>query len=243
MLKLSLLATALLSIATAAAQQTAEPKFQGADVQRFLSRLVGEMKKMAVEAEEYPADGLSDETIIRGEVDTAGVFRIIRFLDDACEGRDFRNIPPATPYTRELTVQAAGRLERWTPAVDAQGCSVVFPLTFRLRLPVRQILAERDLKEGTPLLFDGDDPRTTFGAWLDARIGNLGAGEYHVKIYIEPDGSVGDIVVGEKPSEKEGQKLMRIIRTGKNKWTPKKLNGTPIRAFFEYRLHMQTSFE
>lgn len=243
MLKLSLLAAAILSIATAAAQQAAEPKFQGADIQRFMSRLVGEIKKMAVEAEEYPADGLSDETIIRGEVDTAGVFRIVRFLDDACEGRDFRNLPPATPYTRELAVQAAARLGRWTPAVDAQGSSVVFPLTLRLRLPLRQILEERDRKEGTPLLFNGGDPRTTFGAWLNARIGNLGVGEYYVKIYIEPDGSVGDIVVVEKPSEKEGQKLMRIIRTSKNKWTPKKLNGTPVRTFFEYRLHMQSSFD
>lgn len=241
MRKTIFLITLFVGILTASAQQIVKPKFQGSDLQRFMTRLVGEMKRIALEAEDYPAEGFSDEIVFRCEVDTAGGFRIVRFLDDTCEGNDFRNVPPATLYTREATVQAATRLERWTPAVDAQGRPIVYPMTLRLSLPVRQIHAERSLKSGNCVLFNGGDPNETFPNWLHPRTGDLAIGRYHVKIWIESDGSISEVETIEAPSDKAGRRFARIIRASSGKWSPERPDGTPTRSSYEYRLNMHSA--
>lgn len=238
-MKKILFAIALFSFQFAASQEPSQPQFQGAGVEHFIRRLAGEAKKIAIGAENDATDDLSETVVFRGEVDTAGVFRIVRFLDETCSGSDFRNVPPPTPYTRELVGRAVEKLERWTPAADEEGGPVVYPMTVRLRLPVREILVQRDLRMGTPLLFQKDDPNKTFRLWLNPRIGSLETGSYLVKFYIEPDGSVSDITVIESPSEKEGRKLARIIRASGGQWTPKKMDGVCVRTSYEYRLNMQ----
>ncbi len=201
-------------------------------------RLTGEMKKIALESEEFFPDSLSEEVVLAGEVDTAGLFRIVRFLDDRCDGRSFRNVPPATPTARKLVTTAAERLERWTPASDPSGRPVAYPLTLRVQLPVQYIRAARSPKQENSVLFMDGDPDETFHKWLHPRIGELAVGRYHVIIWVEPDGSLGRIETIEAPTEKDGRKFERIIRAGKGKWTPRQSDGTPVRSSFEYRLNM-----
>lgn len=223
-----------------AAQEVTPPKYNGADMQYYMGRLVGESVKIA-EEEFVPAGELSPEVIVRCTIDTLGRAAEWRFLDNTLEGNDFRDLPPATPRTRELLMQAAARLGGWAPAVE-QGQPIVYRTTMRLRIPVEKIAAKQ---EGDPLLFLGMDPKKSFHPWASNRI-RFGSDEFakkaddgvaHVRFYIEPDGriTIGEVV--KAPTEKLGKEVARIIRSSKGKWTPRKVRGVPQRTAYDYRIN------
>lgn len=221
------------------AQEVAPPRFQGADVQRFMARLVGETEKVIAE-KEIPAGELSPQVAVGFTVDTAGCVTKWRFLDNTCEGRDFRDVEPATERTREAMTEALGRLERWTPAQE-EGRATTYAWRLTMRLPVEKIARRQ---EADPLLFLGGDPSETFYDWAherlryDERFTAKGlAGVVHVRFWVEPDGkiTIGEVV--SSPDERMTREVVRVIRNSRGKWTPRKVRGVAQRTAFECRIN------
>ena len=55
-----------------------------------------------------------------------------------------------------------------------------------------------------------------------------------VRFYIEPDGkiTIGEVI--KSPDEKLSREMIRVIRSSKGKWTPRKVRGVPQRTAYEY---------
>lgn len=109
-----------------------------------------------------------------------------------------------------------------------------------MRLPVEKIAKKQD---ADPLLFLGGDPDKTFHEWASPRLrydgrftgrGAKGEGVVRVRFYIEPDGkiTIGEVI--KSPDEKLSREMIRVIRSSKGKWTPRKVRGVPQRTAYEY---------
>ena len=222
----------------AAAQGTVPPRFQGSDAKRFMARLIGETEKI-VDAAQIPAAELSSQVVVGFTVDETGNVTQWRFLDNTCEGKDSVGVEPATPRTREAMTEALGRLEKWTPAMK-DGKPTTYSWRLTMRLPVEKIAKKQD---ADPLLFLGGDPDKTFHEWASPRLrydgrftgrGAKGEGVVRVRFYIEPDGkiTIGEVI--KSPDEKLSREMIRVIRSSKGKWTPRKVRGVPQRTAYEY---------
>ena len=222
----------------AAAQETVPPRFQGSDAKRFMARLIGETEKI-VDAAQIPAAELSSQVVVGFTVDETGNVTQWRFLDRTCAGKDSVGVEPATPRTREAMTEALGRLEKWTPAMK-DGKPTTYSWRLTMRLPVEKIAKKQD---ADPLLFLGGDPDKTFHEWASLRLrydgrftgrGAKGEGVVRVRFYIEPDGkiTIGEVI--KSPDEKLSREMIRVIRSSKGKWTPRKVRGVPQRTAYEY---------
>ncbi|WP_302574835.1 energy transducer TonB [Alistipes finegoldii] len=170
-----------------------------------MARLIGETEKI-VDAAQIPAAELSSQVVVGFTVDETGNVTQWRFLDNTCEGKDSVGVEPATPRTREAMTEALGRLEKWTPAMkDGKPTTYSWRLTMRLRYDGR---------------FTGR--------------GAKGEGVVRVRFYIEPDGKITIGKVIKSPDEKLSREMIRVIRSSKGKWTPRKVRGVPQRTAYEY---------
>ena len=159
-----------------------------------------------VDAAQIPAAEFSSQVVVGFTVDETGNVTQWRFLDNTCEGKDSVGVEPATPRTREAMTEALGRLEKWTPAMkDGKPTTYSWRLTMRLRYDGR---------------FTGR--------------GAKGEGVVRVRFYIEPDGkiTIGEVI--KSPDEKLSREMIRVIRSSKGKWTPRKVRGVPQRTAYEY---------
>ena len=204
----------------AAAQETVPPRFQGSDAKRFMARLIGETEKI-VDAAQIPAAELSSRVVVGFTVDETGNVMQWRFLDNTCEGKDSVGVEPATPRTREAMTEALGRLEKWTPAMkDWKPTTYSWRLT--MRLPVEKIAKKQD---ADPLLFLGGDPDKTFHEWASLRLRYDGR-------FTDGKITIGEVI--KSPDEKLSREMIRVIRSSKGKWTPRKVRGVPQRTAYEY---------
>lgn len=236
---LALLFALLLSGSVVAQEQTTPPRFRGADMERFMARLVSETEKIA-EAESIPATELSPMVVVGFTIDTLGGVSDWRFLDNTCEERDFREMEPATLRTREVMTRVFTSLDGWIPAEKA-GRKILYRQTMKLRLPVEKLAKKQD---ADPLLFLGQEPDVSFHPWahlrvhFDNRFTSKGIeGVVHVKFYIEPDGriTIGEVI--KSPSEKLSKEVIRVIRSSKGKWTPREVRGVPQRTAYVYKIN------
>lgn len=236
-MKKGLLAILILLTGSVFAQQT-PPKFQGADVQRFMARLSGEAEKVALE-NEVPAKELTPLVVARFTVDTTGAVTGWRYLDSTCQGRDFRDADPASPRTKEVLETALGRLERWMPARE-DGRAVPYTATIRLRIPVEKIAKKQD---GDPLLFLGEDPDKSFHKWAVPHFryhGNremAAEGRLSVTFRIEVDGSITILETSDFPDPKYTADVVRVVKKSKGKWTPRKRDGMPVASIYKYNVY------
>ena len=233
-----LTALALLAGVGASAQVELEltpPRFNGADVDYFMGRLVGEFQKVARERE-IPAGELSPSVCMAFKVDTLGRTGEWRLCDSTSAGRDRCLLAPATGATREALFEAFSRLEGWQPAEDALGRKSDYTWRLTLRLPVEKLAREQ---EADPLLFEGEDPAKSFPEWMrtkvryDERFANTG-GVVRVKFYIEPDGRITGEEVLETPDKRLSWYVVKAIRSSRGKWTPRKVRGVPQRTAWEF---------
>lgn len=174
----------------------------------------------------FPPPSFRRRSVVGFTVDETGNVTQWRFLDNTCEGKDSVGVEPATPRTREAMTEALGRLEKWTPAMK-DGKPTTYSWRLTMRLPVKKIAKKQD---ADPLLFLGGDPDKTFHEWASPRLrydgrftgrGAKGEGVVRVRFYIEPD-------------EKLSREMIRVIRSSKGKWTPRKVRGVPQRTAYEY---------
>ncbi|MFQ7502246.1 MAG: energy transducer TonB [Alistipes finegoldii] len=140
--------------------------------------------------------------------------------------------------TREAMTEALGRLEKWTPAMK-DGKPTTYSWRLTMRLPVEKIARSR-----TPI-------RCSFWAAIPIRrftnglrracvmtegspAAAQGEGVVRVRFYIEPDGkiTIGEVI--KSPDEKLSREMIRVIRSSKGKWTPRKVRGVPQRTAYEY---------
>lgn len=228
----------LLCAGPLAAQQTVPPRFQGADVQRFMIRLTGEAEKIVLE-KGIPAAELTPRVAVGFRVDTTGAVSEWRFLDNTSEGRDRRELKPATDKTRAVLTEALSRLEPWSPAT-CEGRPVEYTWRLTMRLPVEKIAAAQD---PDPLLFLGEDPDKSFYEWArvriryDQRFEGRGEGVVHVRFFVEPDGKITIDQVLRSPDEKLAREVVRIIRNSRGKWTPRKVDGVAQRTAYVLRIN------
>lgn len=238
-LRAMLFAGALLAGSGAYAQleiDVTPPRFNGADVDYFMGRLVGEFRKVAAERE-IPAAELSPSVCVAFKVDTTGATGEWRLCDSTSVGRDRCLLAPATDETRSALEEAFSRLDGWQPAVDALGRKTDYTLRLTLRLPVEKLARSQ---ETDPLLFLGEDPEKSFAEWMrtkvryDERFANTG-GVVRVKFYIEPDGRITGEEVLESPDERLSWQVIKAVRASRGKWTPRKVRGVPQRTMWEFR--------
>ena len=224
--------------AASAQQELTPPKFNGADVEYFMRRLVGEFEKVAV-ARQIPAAEISPRVAVAFKVDSTGSVSEWRFRDSTSEGRDRSELPAASEATREAMTEAFSRLGGWIPAVDAGGRKVDYTLRLTLRLPVEKIVRAQD---PAPLLFMGENPDKSFYAWAyerlryDDRFKNAG-GVVHIRFYVEPDGKITLGDVEKSPDERLTKEVIRVIRNSRGKWTPRKVRGVPQRTAYVFRMN------
>lgn len=238
-----MLFAAIAVFVAASAQETTPPTFRGATTQRYMAHLKAEVVKLAV-AKEIAAESISPEIVVKLTIGKDGSVEKLLFLDITSEGKDFRNVDPATPATRELVTEAVGNLGAWTPAVE-NGQPVVFSWALQMSIPVRDIAKQLD-KE--PLLFMGKDPGESLHPWVAERMGKDNyfiakgiGGVVWVRIYIEPDGRVSEVEVLETPNKKLSDEVVRVINKTKGKWTPRRVDGVPQRTVYEYGINTDVS--
>lgn len=219
-----------------AQQEVEAPRFNGAVIKVFMTRMAAMAEKVAVE-KEIPADSLSPVVGLALRIDKEGNMTDWRYLDNTCEGRDRAEFAPATEATRRVMKEAYARLDgTWSPATqDGQPCSYTARMT--IRIPVEKIERQQN---PDPLLFMGENPKKAFYDWAyvrvryDDRFKKVG-GVVRVQFYIEPDGKITIGKVLDSPDEKLTKEVIRVIRNSKGKWTPRKVRGVPQRTSYEFR--------
>ncbi|MDE6508423.1 MAG: energy transducer TonB [Alistipes sp.] len=223
---------------TAAAQELEPATYNHAAIKFFRSRLISEIQKVAVE-QQCPYDDLSEHVVVAFRIDTLGHVSRWRFLDNTCDGRDHTEVEPASAPTRELVTAAFEKMDgEWQPARRGAR-KVPYNLQLRLRIPVDRI--ERALNPD-PLLFQGENPDKSFYSWMrtrvryDERFAKVG-GKVHVRFFVEPDGGITIDEVVESPDAKLTKEVLRVIRSSRGKWTPRKVDGVAQRTPYEVRIN------
>ncbi len=234
---------ALLLTCIVSAQEPTPPRFRGADVNYFMSCLIAETEKIAIE-EEISCTELSPRVGVGFTVDSVGRVSGWRFLDNTCEGRDHCELEPATAATRDAVSRAFERLRgEWTPA-QSEGRATDYPLRMTLRIPVEKIEWKQN---PDPLLFMGQSPSRSFRPWVMERLryrqsqaGRGQEGEVKILFYVEPDGS---ITIGEvsAPDARLAREVVRVIRRSKGKWTPRKVGGVAQRTDCNFSVNFNGS--
>ena len=242
-MKKSLLAICAVAVCWtgAFAQDSTAPRFEGAVIQVFMTRMAATAEKIAIE-QQIPADSLSPVVKIALQIDKSGNVTEWTYMDNTCEGRDHADIAPATATTRRVLKEAYARLDgKWSPATTADGRPTSYTSRMTIRIPVEKV--ERALNPD-PLLFMGEIPGENFHNWIkmrvryDERFTEKGVeGLVHVRFYIEPDGRITIDKVIQSPDEKLSKELIRAIRNSKGKWTPRKVRGVPQRTAYDYRVN------
>ena len=238
---LSILFTLLAGTGAVFAQsEVTPPAFNGAVIRVFMTRMAATVEKIAIE-QQIPADSISPVVGIALQIDKAGNVAEWRYMDNTQEGRDHAEFAPATAATRRAMEKAYDRLGgTWSPATLADGSPVSYTSRMTIRIPVEKI---RRAQDADPLLFLGGDPDKTFHEWASPRLrydgrftgrGAKGEGVVRVRFYIEPDGkiTIGEVI--KSPDEKLSREMIRVIRSSKGKWTPRKVRGVPQRTAYEY---------
>lgn len=223
------------------AQDLTPPRFDGAVIQVFMTRMAAMAEKIAVE-QQIPADSLSPVVGIALHIDKAGNVAEWTYMDNTREGRDRAEFAPATAATRRVLKEAYARLGgKWSPATTADGRPASYTSRMTIRIPVEKV--ERALNPD-PLLFMGGNPEKSFHEWAkvriryDERFTEKGIdGVAHVRFYIEPDGRITIDKVVQTPNDKLAKEMIRVIRNSKGKWTPRKVRGVPQRTAFDYRVN------
>ena len=141
-----------------------------------------------------------------------------------------------------LQIDKAGNVAEWRYMDNTQegrDHAEFAPAT--IRIPVEKI---RRAQDADPLLFMGENPDENFHAWAKMRIRYDGRftekgveGVVHVRFYIEPDGRIAIGEVVQSPDERLTKEVLRVIRSSKGKWTPRKVRGVPQRTAYEYRVN------
>lgn len=227
-----------------AAQDVVAPRYQGGDMQHFMARLAGEFRKI-VDETQTPAAELSPAVAVAFRIDTAGTLYNWRYIGNTSEGRDRVEVAPATPRVQELMDKALARLDgSWTPAVQNDR-PVDYGMRLTLRIPVEKIAAQQN---PDPLLFMGMNPDKSFHPWatnrihFDGRFTERGVeGLVEVRFYIEPDGRITMGEVVRCPYEKLAREVIRVIKSSKGKWTPRKVRGVPQRTAYDYRVNFSNN--
>ena len=221
-----------------AQQPVTPPRYDGAVVKVYVTRLASMAGDVAVE-ECIPADSLSAEVAIALRIDTLGRVVELRFLDNTCEGRERVDLEPVTPRTRQVVERAVGRMTgAWSPARRADGRAVNYVQRLRFRLPLQRI--EQQVNPD-PLLFMGEVPGENFFRWVADRTGYHSyrfpttGGRVHIRFYVEADGRVTIDKVLRSPDERLTKRVIRAIRRSEGKWTPRKVDGVPQRTAYTFR--------
>uniref|UniRef100_UPI003FF034F9 energy transducer TonB n=1 Tax=Alistipes shahii TaxID=328814 RepID=UPI003FF034F9 len=245
---LSILFTLLAGTGAVFAQsEVTPPAFNGAVIRVFMTRMAATVEKIAIE-QQIPADSISPVVGIALQIDKAGNVAEWRYMDNTQEGRDHAEFAPATAATRRAMEKAYDRLGgTWSPATLADGSPVSYTSRMTIRIPVEKI---RRAQDADPLLFMGENPDENFHAWAKMRIRYDGRftekgveGVVHVRFYIEPDGRIAIGEVVQSPDERLTKEVLRVIRSSKGKWTPRKVRGVPQRTAYEYRVNYHTTTE
>lgn len=221
------------------AQQPVEPpRYDGAVVKVYVTRLAATVEDVAVE-ERIPADSLSEEVAVALRIDTLGNFVGWRFLDNTCEGAYRQDLEPATPLTRQVVERAIERMDgAWSPARRADGRAVGYVQRLRFRVPRQRI--EQQVNPD-PLLFMGEIPGENFFYWVTDRTGYRSdrfpttGGRVHIRFYVEADGRVTIDEVLRSPDDRLTKRVIRAIRRSEGKWTPRKVDGVPQRTAYTFR--------
>lgn len=221
------------------AQQPVEPpRYDGAVVKVYVTRLAATVEDVAVE-ERIPADSLSEEVAIALRIDTLGNFVGWRFLDNTCEGAYRQDLEPATPRTRQVVERAIERMDgAWSPARRADGRAVGYVQRLRFRVPRQRI--EQQVNPD-PLLFMGEIPGENFFYWVTDRTGYRSdrfpttGGRVYIRFYVEADGRVTIDEVLRSPDDRLTKRVIRAIRRSEGKWTPRKVDGVPQRTAYTFR--------
>lgn len=224
-----------------AQSEVTPPAFNGAVIRVFMTRMAATVEKIAIE-QQIPADSISPVVGIALQIDKAGNVAEWRYMDNTQEGRDHAEFAPATAATRRAMEKAYDRLGgTWSPATLADGSPVSYTSRMTIRIPVEKI---RRAQDADPLLFMGENPDENFHAWAKMRIRYDGRftekgveGVVHVRFYIEPDGRIAIGEVVQSPDERLTKEVLRVIRSSKGKWTPRKVRGVPQRTAYEYRVN------
>lgn len=212
-----------------AQSEVTPPAFNGAVIRVFMTRMAATVEKIAIE-QQIPADSISPVVGIALQIDKAGNVAEWRYMDNTQEGRDHAEFAPATAATRRAMEKAYDRLGgTWSPATLADGSPVSYTSRMTIRIPVEKI---RRAQDADPLLFMGENPDENFHAWAKMRIRYDGRftekgveGVVHVRFYIEPDGRIAIGEVVQSPDERLTKEVLRVIRSSKGKWTPRKVRG------------------
>ena len=221
------------------AQQPVEPpRYDGAVVKVYVTRLAATVEDVAVE-ERIPANSLSPEVAVALRIDSLGNFVGWRFLDNTCEGAYRQDLEPATPLTRQVVERAIERMDgAWSPARRADGRAVGYVQRLRFRVPRQRI--EQQVNPD-PLLFMGEIPGENFFYWVTNRTGYRSdrfpttGGRVHIRFYVEADGRVTIEEVLRSPDDRLTKRVIRAIRRSEGKWTPRKVDGVPQRTAYTFR--------
>ena len=139
---------------------------------------------------------------------------------------------PAAEFSSQVvvgfTVDETGNVTQWRfldNTCEGKDSVGVEPATPRTR---------EAMKDGKPTTYSW---RLTMRLRYDGRFtgrGAKGEGVVRVRFYIEPDGkiTIGEVI--KSPDEKLSREMIRVIRSSKGKWTPRKVRGVPQRTAYEY---------
>ena len=113
-LLLPIISAAFCTFAAFGQEQPEAPRFNGADVQYFMRRLIGEFGKV-VRERNVPAETLSPKVGVAFMVRADGSIDEWRFRDSTSEGRDRCDLAPASRPPAQRWTEAFSRLGRLDP--------------------------------------------------------------------------------------------------------------------------------
>lgn len=224
-----------------AQSEVTPPAFNGAVIRAFMTRMAATVEKIAIE-QQIPADSISPVVGIALQIDKAGNVAEWRYMDNTQEGRDHAEFAPATAATRRAVEKAYDRLGgTWSPATLADGSPVSYTSRMTIRIPVEKI--RRAPGRRSAALHGGKSgrefPRVGQNAHpLRRAFHGEGRGGSGARAVLHRAGRAhrhrrGRAVADERLTKE----VLRVIRSSKGKWTPRKVRGVPQRTAYEYRVN------